>query len=89
MKSKKKGCEACTLKDYDGPIHGAGNKQAQILVVGESPAAHELRQGIPFCGPAGQLLNKLLDDIGLLRSEVFVTNAVSYTHLTLPTKRIV
>jgi len=76
MKSKKKGCEACTLKDYDGPIHGAGNKQAQILVVGESPAAHELRQGIPFCGPAGQLLNKLLDDIGLPRSEVFVTNAV-------------
>jgi len=73
---KKENCRACTLEKYDGPINGAGNEEAEVLIVGESPAVAEIQQGIPFCGPAGKLLNKLLDDINLPRSEVFVTNAV-------------
>ena len=69
------GFEGCPLKAtatnlclYDG------NPEARIMIVGEAPGAQEDRQGKPFVGPAGQLLDRMLGAIGLDRSKVYITN---------------
>ena len=51
-----------------------GNPEARIMIVGEAPGAQEDRQGKPFVGPAGQLLDRMLAAIGLDRSKVYITN---------------
>ncbi len=51
-----------------------GNPQAKIMIIGEAPGAQEDRQGKPFVGPAGQLLDRMLAAIGLDRSRVYITN---------------
>ncbi len=51
-----------------------GNPEAQIMIVGEAPGAQEDRQGKPFVGPAGQLLDRMLAAIGLDRTKVYITN---------------
>jgi DNA polymerase len=53
-----------------------GNPKANILIVGEAPGAQEDQQGIPFCGPSGQLMDKMLAAIGLSRETVCITNTV-------------
>ncbi|MDG2479596.1 MAG: uracil-DNA glycosylase [Alphaproteobacteria bacterium] len=53
-----------------------GNPQARIMVIGEAPGGEEDRQGKPFVGPAGQLLDKMLAAIGLDRSTVYITNTL-------------
>lgn len=61
----------------DGPrIDGEGNPHADWLFVGEAPGAEEERDGRPFVGPSGKLLDNMLAALGLKRSQVFVTNAV-------------
>lgn len=72
------GCTACTFyKTCQGQVlHGVGPENARVMLVGEAPGANEARQGLPFIGEAGQLLNKLLTRAGLHREQVFVTNAV-------------
>ena len=70
-------CTACQL--HQGRIQtvlGVGNKQAQWLVIGEAPGAEEDRQGQPFVGKAGQLLNEMLFAIGLQREAVYIANIV-------------
>ena len=57
-------------------VFGAGNADAQLMFVGEAPGASEDEQGLPFVGQAGKLLDKLLAEIGLARSEVFVANTL-------------
>ena len=57
-------------------VFGAGNADAQLMFVGEAPGADEDRQGLPFVGRAGQLLNQLLEEIGLSREEVFIANVL-------------
>jgi uracil-DNA glycosylase len=57
-------------------VFGAGNADADLMFVGEAPGMHEDQQGLPFVGRAGQLLNKLLEEIGLARDDVFITNVV-------------
>jgi len=57
-------------------IDGEGNPHADWLFVGEAPGAEEEREGRPFVGPSGKLLDSMLAALGLQRSEVFVTNAV-------------
>jgi uracil-DNA glycosylase len=68
-------CRRCKL--YGGRknlVFGDGPATARLMFVGEAPGADEDRQGIPFVGAAGQLLNKMLDRLGLRREEVYIAN---------------
>src|SRR6266852_5048590 len=70
-------CSKCDLcKGRTKAVPGEGNPQAKILFIGEGPGFHEDKQGRPFVGPSGQLLEELLKSIGLKRSDVFITNVV-------------
>ncbi len=57
-------------------VFGSGNADADLMFVGEAPGANEDKQGIPFVGQAGKLLDKLLAEIGLTRDDVFVANVL-------------
>jgi uracil-DNA glycosylase family 4 len=57
-------------------VFGAGNADADLMFVGEAPGANEDRQGLPFVGAAGKLLEKLLTEIGLARADVFIANVL-------------
>ena len=57
-------------------VFGAGNADAELMFIGEAPGASEDEQGVPFVGRAGKLLEKLLAEIGLARSEVFIANTL-------------
>src|SRR5919199_1804850 len=57
-------------------VFGSGNADADLMFVGEAPGANEDRQGLPFVGQAGRLLDTLLEEIGLTRGEVFICNVL-------------
>jgi uracil-DNA glycosylase family 4 len=57
-------------------VFGAGNADANLMFIGEAPGANEDRQGLPFVGQAGKLLDTLLGQIGLSRAEVFIANTL-------------
>src|SRR3712207_2706005 len=57
-------------------VFGAGNADADLMFVGEAPGANEDKQGLPFVGQAGKLLDTLLGEIGLARADVFVANVL-------------
>ena len=67
-------CALCSTRTQT--VFGVGNPQAQWLVVGEAPGAEEDRQGEPFVGRAGQLLNSMLRAIGLAREQVYIANVL-------------
>ncbi|HEY4732456.1 MAG TPA: uracil-DNA glycosylase, partial [Gammaproteobacteria bacterium] len=68
-------CIACELhKTRTQTVFGVGNRTAEWLIIGEAPGADEDRQGEPFVGRAGQLLNAMLLAIGLKREEVYIAN---------------
>ncbi|MCG8427609.1 MAG: uracil-DNA glycosylase, partial [Chromatiales bacterium] len=68
-------CELCELhKTRTNTVFGVGNQEADLLVIGEAPGAEEDKQGEPFVGRAGQLLNAMLLAIGLKREQVFIAN---------------
>jgi uracil-DNA glycosylase len=70
-----KNCTLCPLhKTRTQGVFGVGNRNAQWMVIGEAPGADEDRQGEPFVGRAGQLLNSMLKAIGLKREQVFIAN---------------
>lgn len=70
-------CLKCPLSETRTKVvFGNGNADAELMFVGEAPGADEDRQGLPFVGRAGQLLNRMLDEVGLSRQEVFVANCV-------------
>lgn len=70
-------CVRCELhKRRTQTVFGVGNPQAEWLVIGEAPGADEDRQGEPFVGKAGQLLNAMLFAIGFNRGDVYITNVV-------------
>jgi uracil-DNA glycosylase family protein len=72
-------CRGCDLyKTATQVVFGAGPKKARVMLVGEQPGDQEDRQGQPFVGPAGALLDKALEDAGIPRDEVYVTNAVKH-----------
>jgi DNA polymerase len=73
------GCRGCDLyKHATQVVFGVGPKGAQVLFVGEQPGDQEDRQGEPFVGPAGTLLDKALADAGIPRAAVYLTNAVKH-----------
>jgi len=72
-------CQGCELH---GPatqtVFSAGSALARVVLVGEQPGDMEDRQGVPFVGPAGQLLDRALADAGIDRAQAYVTNAVKH-----------
>jgi uracil-DNA glycosylase family 4 len=70
-------CERCRLaQGRTQVVFGVGNPDADIMFVGEGPGYHEDKQGEPFVGAAGQLLNRMLGEIGLERADVYIANVV-------------
>jgi uracil-DNA glycosylase len=70
-------CTKCRLAEgRTQVVFGSGHPQADLMFVGEAPGFHEDKQGVPFVGQAGKLLDKLLAGIGLTRSDVFVANVL-------------
>jgi DNA polymerase len=73
------GCRRCTLyRHATQGVCGEGAPQAAVMLVGEQPGDREDLAGRPFVGPAGQILDKALVDAGIVRTELFVTNAVKH-----------
>jgi uracil-DNA glycosylase len=72
-------CMRCPLyEDATQAVPGEGRKGARVMLVGEQPGDKEDLSGKPFVGPAGRVLDQALEDAGIPRSEVFVTNAVKH-----------
>jgi uracil-DNA glycosylase len=72
-------CRACPLwKDATQTVFGEGPQRAQIMLVGEQPGDKEDFAGKPFVGPAGQMLDRALQEAGIDRTKVYVTNAVKH-----------
>ena len=70
-------CTRCPLHETrTNAVFGAGNADAELMFVGEAPGAEEDRRGLPFVGRAGQLLNQMLEEIGLSREDVFIANVL-------------
>lgn len=71
-------CQRCPVlvKNRTQVVFGSGNPAAEILFIGEAPGAEEDKQGIPFCGAAGKILNELLASANLSRDDIFVTNTI-------------
>src|SRR3954466_9923831 len=73
-----RGCQNCPqlAATRTTVVFGSGNANADLMFVGEAPGANEDKQGLPFVGQAGKLLEKLLGEIGLSRQEVFICNTL-------------
>jgi uracil-DNA glycosylase len=70
-------CTRCRLADTRTQVvFGVGNPHADLMFVGEAPGMHEDRQGEPFVGAAGQLLTRMLGEIGMTRDEVYIANVL-------------
>src|SRR4051794_23730121 len=73
------GCTACHLyKDATQTVFGEGPAKARVIFVGEQPGDREDIEGHPFVGPAGRLLGRALEEAGIDRSDVYVTNVVKH-----------
>ncbi len=71
------GCTKCPLAGgRTQVVFGSGDSNADLMFVGEAPGFHEDKQGVPFVGAAGKLLDQLLAGIGLSRADVFVANVL-------------
>ena len=73
------GCEGCSLYERaTQTVFGEGRPGAAVMLVGEQPGDQEDRDGAPFVGPAGRLLDRALEAAGIDRADVYVTNAVKH-----------
>ena len=79
LKEAAAGCTACPLHETGTQtVFGEGTSKAEVVFVGEQPGDQEDLQGKPFVGPAGKLLDRALEDAGIDRSQVYVTNVVKH-----------
>ena len=79
LREAASGCQACELWQLGTQtVFGEGPVRARVLLVGEQPGDQEDRQGHPFVGPAGRVLNEALAAAGIARDDVYVTNAVKH-----------
>jgi len=77
LKQTVRDCKSCPLHaTRTQTVFGVGNRNAQWVIIGEAPGAEEDRQGEPFVGPAGLLLNEMLLAIGLRREDVYIANVL-------------
>jgi uracil-DNA glycosylase len=81
-------CRACPLwRDATQTVFGEGARHAPIMLVGEQPGDHEDREGHPFVGPAGGVLERALETAGVDRSDTYTTNAVKHFKYRMRGKR--
>jgi uracil-DNA glycosylase len=79
LREAASGCTACPLyKNATQTVFGEGPKHAKLMLVGEQPGDQEDLSGKPFIGPAGQLLDRALEEAGIDRNAVYVTNTVKH-----------
>jgi len=82
------GCTACPLHEgATQTVFGEGLAKAKVVLVGEQPGDREDVQGRPFVGPAGKMLDRALEEAGIDRSDVYVTNVVKHFKYTMRGKR--
>ena len=84
------GCRGCDLyKDATQTVFGEGRNDARIVMVGEQPGDREDVAGRPFVGPAGALLDRAIEEAGLVRDDIYLTNVVKhFKHVTRGKRRI-
>lgn len=90
LRSAAAGCQGCDLyKDATQTVFGEGPDDARIVMVGEQPGDREDIAGRPFVGPAGGLLDRAIEEAGLTREEIYLTNIVKhFKHVTRGKRRI-
>ena len=71
------GCKKCKLcNNRTNIVFADGNKNANVMLIGEGPGADEDKQGVPFVGKAGQLMNKAFEGLGIDRKKLYIANIV-------------
>jgi DNA polymerase len=79
LRAAARSCQGCDLyQNATQTVFGEGPQIASVMLVGEQPGDMEDRQGRPFVGPAGRILDKALAEAHIARDEVYVTNAVKH-----------
>ena len=79
LRGAAQSCRGCDLyKNATQTVFGEGTTQADVMLVGEQPGDREDVEGRPFVGPAGKMLDRALEDAGIDRTKVYVTNAVKH-----------
>jgi DNA polymerase len=69
-------CKSCALLGTTKLVHGCGNKETKMVIIGRDPGRFEESYGVPFVGRSGELLNDTLEKVGMKRSDFYVTNVV-------------
>jgi uracil-DNA glycosylase len=88
LRAQAASCTACELHaDATQTVFGVGQRGAAIVLAGEQPGDQEDRQGLPFVGPAGKLLDRALRQAGISRDDTYVTNVVKHFRFTRQGKR--
>jgi uracil-DNA glycosylase len=88
LRKDAKRCQACPLwENATQTVFGAGDEHAPVMLVGEQPGDEEDRQGLPFVGPAGRLLDRALEAAQIDRAHIYITNAVKHFKWELRGKR--
>jgi DNA polymerase len=88
LKAQTMRCRECPIGEYaTQSVVGEGHPKARVMLVGEQPGDQEDLQGHPFVGPAGKLLARALEQAGIAREQVFVSNAVKHFKFELRGKR--
>jgi len=79
LRQAAKSCRDCPLwANATQTVFGTGNSHARVMLVGEQPGDKEDIEGLPFVGPAGKLLDRALEEAGVDRDEIYITNAVKH-----------
>jgi uracil-DNA glycosylase len=88
LREAVQGCRACELyKGTTQAVFGEGSPRAEVMLVGEQPGDREDREGHPFVGPAGRMLDKALEEAGIDRKLAYVTNTVKHFRFSERGKR--
>jgi DNA polymerase len=88
LREEARHCRDCPLwANATQTVFGAGDPHARAMLVGEQPGDEEDRKGVPFVGPAGRLLDRALEEAGIDREHLYVTNAVKHFKWELRGKR--
>jgi uracil-DNA glycosylase len=88
MREAVQACRGCVLyEDATQAVFGEGPDGARVVMVGEQPGDKEDAAGRPFVGPAGGMLDRAIDDAGLARDEVYITNVVKHFRFVLRGKK--
>ncbi|MFI6790078.1 UdgX family uracil-DNA binding protein [Nonomuraea sp. NPDC050383] len=88
LREASAGCQGCDLyRNASRTVFGEGPARARFMLVGEQPGDQEDRKGAPFVGPAGRILDRGLEEAGIDRDDVYVTNAVKHFSFVLRGKR--